>query len=124
MDIKQKLNQLYELEKKVDQFKAQRDHAVEELIGPKLLGQIDELRKTFDEKLELFAVESNRLKNEIKENVLASGKTTTGDYIKAQYVRGRKTWDSKGLSGYAVHDPKVKQFLKIGKPSVRFSKVK
>ena len=59
----------------------------------------------------------------IKEEVTSSGESIVGDGITAQYVKGRTSWDGKGLAGYAVAFPEINQFKKVGNPfcSIKFS---
>jgi len=41
---------------------------------------------------------------------------------KAIYVKGRITWNTKALIGYAIAYPEVEQFKKVGKPSVKINR--
>ena len=54
----------------------------------------------------------------IKEEVLTRGESIKGDPLSALWVKGRHTWDGKGLAGYAVAHPEIKAFEKVGQPSV------
>ena len=53
----------------------------------------------------------------IKEEVLTRGESVTGDPLSAIWVKGRHTWDGKGLAGYAVAHPEILAFQKVGNPT-------
>lgn len=60
------------------------------------------------------------LEAEVKSQVLALGESVKTDYITAIYNKGKETWDSKLLSGYAVAHPEILKARKIGEPTVSF----
>ncbi len=64
------------------------------------------------------------LSAEAKAAVLALGATVKGTNLQAVYMRGRQSWDSKALGGYAAAHPEIMQFQSIGEPSVSIRTVK
>ena len=50
--------------------------------------------------------------------VLEAGASVRHEGIHAVYVRGRITWDGKGLGEYAEAHPEVQQFRRVSPPSV------
>lgn len=58
------------------------------------------------------------LETKIKDAVVSAGETVKGARIQAVFTKGRESWDSKGLSGYAVAHPEIQAFRKVGEPSV------
>lgn len=60
----------------------------------------------------------------VKAAVLATGETVKGVALQAVYARGRETWDSKALGGYAAAHPEIMRFQKVGEPSVSIRTVK
>ena len=53
-----------------------------------------------------------------KEEVMAYGDTVDIPQVKALVNKGRVTWDSKRLEGYAVANPAILEFRKTGNPFV------
>ena len=65
--------------------------------------------------------EKAALEDEIKRAVVELGVSVEGENVKATFVKGRLSWDGKGLEGYAVAHPEVMVFQKQGSPYVRFT---
>lgn len=57
--------------------------------------------------------------NSIKALVVQHGQTVKGKHLRAVFVQGRVSWDTKALDGYAVAHPEIETFRKVGNPSVR-----
>ena len=55
---------------------------------------------------------------EVKADVLAHGETVKGAHLMAVWVKGRTSWDSKRLDGYAAAHPEIETFRSVGEPSV------
>ena len=57
-------------------------------------------------------------------DVVTKGKTVKGVDLQAVFSKGRITWDTDGLNGYAVKHGAIVKFRKIGKASVSIREVK
>lgn len=55
---------------------------------------------------------------DVRTAILAYGASMKGTMYHAVYTKGRTSWDSKGLDGYAVAYPEVLRFRSVGEPSV------
>lgn len=55
---------------------------------------------------------------EVKADVIALGESVKGTTLHAIYAKGRSSWDSGKLEGFAAAHPEILQFRKIGEPSV------
>lgn len=68
----------------------------------------------------LDAAEENAtaLEAEIKNDVLLRGESLRGSVYQAVYVKGRVSWDNRGIADYARSHPEVLKFRKEGQPSV------
>ncbi len=64
-----------------------------------------------------------KLEAAIKTAVLHYGETIKGNQLQAVWSAGRTSWDSKGLSGYAVAQPEIEKFRTVGQPTISFRKV-
>jgi phage host-nuclease inhibitor protein Gam len=64
------------------------------------------------------------LEAEIKRDVARHGASVKGRHFHAVYVRGRVSWDTRSLDGYAAAHPEVLSFRKEGEPSISLRPVK
>ena len=55
---------------------------------------------------------------EVKADVVALGESVKGATLHAIYAKGRSSWDTGKLEGFAAAHPEILQFRKIGEPSV------
>lgn len=71
------------------------------------------------------AVDDNirKLTEEIKADVKTLGATVKADHFQAVYVKGRVTWDTSKMDGYAVGHPEVLFMRKEGEPSVTLRRI-
>ncbi len=87
---------------------------VVERLQPKL----DALEKQYAPILVKAAEAIVAAENEVRREVLALKESVKGKTLLAVYMKGRVTWDGKGLDGFAVAHPEIKTFGKEGEPSV------
>lgn len=64
------------------------------------------------------------LKSNIVSSVLSTEESTKGSRLHAVYSKGRTTWNSKLLQGYAVAHPEINAMRETGNPSVSIRPVK
>src|SRR5262249_14105144 len=64
------------------------------------------------------------LEEAIKAEVAEHGASVKGAHVQAVFTRGRVTWDTRGLDGYARAHPEVLAFRKEGDPSISLRVVK
>ena len=71
------------------------------------------------------AVDENirKLTDEIKNAVKELGTSVKADHFQAVYVKGRVTWDTSKMDGYAVGHPEVLFMRKEGEPSVTLRRI-
>jgi hypothetical protein len=58
------------------------------------------------------------LENMVKQFTLKRGKSFKGKFLQTVYSKGKTTWDTNALDGYAVINPDILRFKKTGTPSV------
>ena len=107
MDTTEMLDQLAELRGGLD--------ATYESFQPRMDALNQEI---LDATLEL-APKIATLEYQIKDAVLAEGASVKGTTLTASFVKGRVSWDTRALDGYAVTHVEIVPFRKEGKPSVR-----
>lgn len=59
---------------------------------------------------------------QIKTAVIEAGVSVKGAHLQAVYSKGRASWDTKGLDGYAVAHPEINVFRSVGQPIVSIRK--
>ena len=74
--------------------------------------------------LEAAQQHAEELAGEVKEAVVAQGKTQKGAMFQAVYMKGRESWDGKKLEGYAAVHPEVLNFRTTAAPTVQIRTVK
>ena len=77
-----------------------------------------EIEAEFAGKAESVDENIRKLTEDIKANVKELGASVKSDYFHAIYVKGRVTWDTSKMDGYAVGHPEVLFMRKEGEPSV------
>lgn len=65
-----------------------------------------------------YNAEIGILEDMVKQFVLKRGKSLKGDFLQAVYSKGKTTWDTKALDGYALVYPEIVRFKKTGTASV------
>lgn len=81
--------------------------------------ELDALEQEFAPLFETVDEHIKDLEREVRESILRYGASVRGSRIQAVYVKGRISWDNKGLSGYAAAHPEVLTFRKEGPPGVQ-----
>ena len=112
-----------ELLARLDNAKCGKDVVVkkkQEMMNSVITDEIKLQLKEIDEE---FATDLDRideiikeLSAEIKAGCVEFGSSVKGEFQRVSFVKGRTTWDSKGLSGYAVAHPEILEFRKVGNP--------
>lgn len=123
MDITQKLDQLAEFMSQRDLIGIHKQEAIDSVLTPEIKAKLADIETEF--KLQSLAVDENidALTNEVKAEIIKAGATAKGAHIQAVFMKGRVSWDTKALDGYAAAHPEVAQFRKEGEPSVSIRKI-
>jgi uncharacterized protein YifE (UPF0438 family) len=89
-----------------------------ESVMEQIRSQLEAVDAEFGDRLREADEEVSRLESEVKEAVREAGESVKHEGIHAVYMRGRITWDNRGLSSYAETHPEVLDFRRVGNPSV------
>ncbi len=120
MTIETKLLQLKELDAHIEVIKLDKQRAIDTVLTDEVRAQLSAIDAEFDPLLEAVQTTFAQLEDELKVSVLEHGATVrakTG--YTATFVKGRVSWDTKALDGYAAAHPEIERFKKVGSPSVR-----
>ncbi len=118
MDAAELINRWTDLQAAADLLRLDKENKRKAIITPEIQAQLDELDEEFDPLLEQALANVKSLAEDIKVAVIATGATVKGDLVQAIYTKGRVSWDTKALDGYAAGHPEIIQFRKEGEPSV------
>ena len=116
--IGMQLDELGELYALRDVLRLQRGELIEQATPPEVKQAIAAVELEFDDKMVTASERINELEATVKMAVVARGASVKGQRVHAVYNKGRISWDTKGLAGYAVAHPEIGAFQTVGQASV------
>ena len=123
MDTIEKLNKLADLTAQRHVVQMEKEKLVLSVLTPEIKQQLREIDDEFAPQFEAIDETYKQIESDVRNDVMVSGESVKGDVLRASYVKGRISWDTKALDGYAAAHPEIEQFKKEGAPSVRISKI-
>ena len=117
-EIKLKLDQLAEFQAQRDAAMLEKQALLDEIYTAEIKARMAEIEAEFAGKTEGVTANIAALEAEIKQAVLAHGASVKGSVFHAVFAKGRVSWDTKSLDGYATAHPELLSFRKEGEPSV------
>ena len=124
MEIEQKLDQLADLQAQADVIRMRFNDLRDGVMTPEIkqaLADIDAEERTT---LEAVSGGIASLTADVKDDILKLQASVKGKYLQAVWAKGRVSWDTKALDGYAAGHPEIAHFRKEGEPSVSIRNVK
>ena len=118
MDTINKLNKLADLQSQRDVVNIHFDELRDSLISPEIRAQLAEIDAERETSMTAIDQGIATLEAEVKTDVLAAGASVKGAYLQAVWNKGRVSWGTKSLDGYAAAHPEIFVFRKEGVPSV------
>lgn len=122
MNTKEKLDKLYEMQAEIDKVKLHYDALKAGILTPEIRKQLNDIDLEMGTELDNMKLYMDDLANQIKNEVIAAGSTIKGSNLMAVWNKGRVSWDTKGLDGYAVAHPEMSAFRSVGSPTVTIRK--
>ena len=86
-----------------------------------LMTAMEEEKAAFEARTKDTADLIESIKTELKAEFLSRKDGFTSDHLVVSYRKGAVRWDSAGLKAYAKTHPELKEFQKVGDPTVAFS---
>lgn len=114
--IKRALFKLSQLREKYAIAAERKQAEVEEAMTATVRSRLSAIDRRYDGKLETARAKMEALELAIKEATVAHGESVKGEAVAAIFNKGRITWDTSKLMGYAEAHPAVKKFMSIGAP--------
>ena len=117
-EIKLKLDQLAEFQSQRDVAMLEKQRLFDEVYSAEIKQRMAEIEAEFAGKTEAVNENIAALESEIKQAIIAHGASVKGTVFHAVFAKGRVSWDTKSLEGYATAHPELLIFRKEGEPSV------
>ena len=124
MSAQELLEQLANVEAQAQIINIHFDDLRKNILTPEIQAQLAEIEAERAETMKSVAAGIETLREQIKAAVIANGSTVKGSMFQAVYVKGRDSWDTKALDGYAAAHPEIMPFRTTGNPSVTIRSVK
>ena len=124
MSAQELLEQLANVEAQAQIINIHFDDLRKNILTEEIQAQLAEIEAERAETMKSVAAGIETLREQIKAAVIANGSTVKGSMFQAVYVKGRDSWDTKALDGYAAAHPEIIQFRTTGNPSVTIRSVK
>jgi len=119
------LNELSDLQSKRDVLRMKRDEELDAILTDEQREKSAEIETEFEIESAINDDRLNELTAAVKRGVidLEHGTTVRGNFLMAIKIKGRVSWDSKGLDGFLLSHPEMKWLRKRGKPSCTIRKI-
>jgi hypothetical protein len=118
IEIKQKLNQLADYYVGRDVLMLQKQSLIDEIFNAEVKAKLAEIDAEFAGKTEAVNNNINNLETEVKKDIIEYGSSVKATFLHAIWNKGRISWDTKSLDGYATAHPELLSFRKEGIPYV------
>ena len=123
-EVVTKLDRLADLQAAADIIRMNYKEMREAILTPEIRQAIADIEAEERTALEAVSDGIATLTAEVKDDIIKAGTTIKGTFLQAVWTKGRVTWDTKALDGYAAGHPEIAQFRKEGEPSVSIRGVK
>ena len=116
--VQSDLNTLNEKRTNLREIVKQQEEAIEALYTKKLKDAVDAVKETYSGSINSLSKKITELENSIKESTKTIQHTVNGESLQAVWSKGRTSWNTDSLEGYAVVHPEILTFKTVGDPSV------
>ena len=117
-EIKQKLDELADLQSGQDVIRLRKQEEIDQVITPEIKAKLAEIDAKYLGQTSDLQAKIVDLDKWIRDEVMKLGTSIKGSRLHAVWSKGRVSWDSRKLDGYAEAHPEIKQFRVEGTPTV------
>ena len=121
-DITEKLDRLANFQAERDFLALHKQELIDQVLTPEIKARLEEIEMEFAQRVEAVDENISALEEEIKNDVIQHGTTVRGTFLRAVWNKGRVTWNTKAMDGYASTHPEILEFRKEGQPFVSIKK--
>lgn len=116
--IKAKLDKLANYRAQIDSLTLDKQALIDRVLTDEIKAKLADIEAEFTNRAFTARVNAAELEDQIRQDILAHGASVKGKFLHAIWAKGRVTWDTKGLVGYAVAHPEMSAFRSEGEPTV------
>ena len=117
-EIRQKLNELADLQSAQDAIRLRKQDEIDKVLTEEIKAQLAEIDKRYQADFELIQEKVKETDGYIRQSVLELGASIKGSRLHAVWTKGRVSWDTRALDGYAAGHPEIVGFRKEGQPTI------
>lgn len=121
--IKQKLCQIDELNAQLDLINIYKQDAINKVLTPEIKAELAAIDIEFGQQIEAITSTIAIIEADVKAGIVALGQTVKEGRFMAMYNKGRVTWDTKKMEGFALAHPEIAALRKEGEPFATIKKV-
>ena len=123
-EVMVKLDELADLQMGQTALQLRKQEEIDQVITPEVKARLAEIDAKYLGESEDLQSKIAVLDYDIRAAVLKLGASIKGNRLHAVWAKGRVTWDTKSLDGYAAGHPEIAQFRKEGAATVSIRSVK
>ena len=116
--IKEMLDKLADFQSQRDIAMMEKQRLLDEVYSAEIKSRMAEIEAEFADQTEAVSSNIVALESEIKQAIIEHGASVKGSVYHGVFAKGRVSWDTKSLDGYATAHPELLTFRKEGEPSV------
>jgi len=121
--IQMALDRLAEYQAQQEELRLRKQDLIDSVLTAQIKQQIFDIEAKCQPGEEECAARLQETEAAVRAAVLAVGKSVKGAHLQAVLMKGRVSWDTKAIDGYAMNHPELFTFRTEGKPSVSIRKV-
>ena len=76
----------------------------------------------FDPQVASVGIAIDNLQDVIKAEIIKYGQSVKGDHLQGVFVKGRVSWNDKGLEGFALEHPELMSLREVKEPTAQIRK--
>ena len=116
--IRIKLDELADLQLGQDVIRLRKQEEIDQVITAEVKAKLAEIDAKYLGESSDLQTKIAELDGYIRKAVLELGTSIKGTRLHAVWNKGRVTWNTKALDGYAAGHPEIAQFRTEGEPSI------
>lgn len=121
--IQRLLTQFDEMQFAMRTLERERAEKEERAIPASTRKRLARIKEEYQNRVEVIQFQLTQLEKDIKEQTLEYGESVKGDAYFSVYNKGRVSWNTVGLDGYALAHPEIAEFRKMSDPYITLKKV-
>jgi hypothetical protein len=118
METKNLIDKYSDLRFGTEALTMEKQALIDTILTPEIKEKLAEIEAEFEPKIDEVNAQITELDTAIRQAIVLEGETVRGDFHMAVFNKGRVSWDTRLLDGYAKAHPEIAEFRKEGAPSV------